>query len=60
MIECLGRAYRKSFPDCESDEELEEGLENSEKRSVDSEILQKYMANQAQMIAGRTKDEKGN
>lgn len=52
MIKCLGRAYRGLYPDCEKEEELEEGLENDMvNRHVNSEELQDHMARQAQMVA---------
>lgn len=61
MIKCLGRAYRGLYPDCEKEEELEEGLENNmNNRHVNSEELQDYMARQAQMVApGSNKTRKG-
>ena len=62
MIECLGRAYRSLYPDCEAEEELEEGLENDMRnRNVNSCELQDYMARHAQMSATATiKTKKGN
>lgn len=61
MIECLGIAYRELFPDGESEEELEEGLEDCKgNRQVDSKVLQEYMASQAQMIAGKGTDGSSN
>jgi hypothetical protein len=59
MIKCLGRAYRGLYPDCESDKELEEGLENcQENKGVDSKALQEHMAIQAQITACNPKGKK--
>ena len=57
MIECLGLAYRKPFADSESEEEPEEGMEDTpENRQRNSMEIQDYMASQAQMIAPRKSD----